>query len=335
MPRHEDIAQRETENKRFEISQKKQEEVRERAEHEAKLRARRDEEERRMLQKRREEDLLRKKAEDDRHKREQDEKKKVRDDEERRHREESDRQKRVEQELKKKLDDDKKRSEERRKKIEADRHVRLEEERRITEARRVAQEEELRRLEQENSEMLFKAANNDFSFLSMPARSELPPAPEIDLLAGSEDGASVDSRDDDDIYSYEGDSRSETSWQAESNASRSSETDHEYRKAPQRGKIDEATDDALDRISVGAITLKKQGKNDGTYLFGQRMMKVRLDSYTRRPVVVVGRENMELRDFVEKFRRVETVRQKGLASAIAASQFLASGGVLSAPAADK
>jgi len=166
---------------------------------------------------------------------------------------------------------------------------------------------------------MLKAANNDFSFLT--ERSTIPPEPEVDLLGGGSD--------DEDFYAKNKKSRrnkkSATQEQedeidaVESNQNISTDQTKTHRLAPQRGRIDELTDNLLDRITYG-VPIKKQGRNDGVYLLGQKMMKV-----NQHLQVTVGRNETSVKEFIEKFERVESIRQKGLQSALIMAKFMQSG----------
>jgi len=253
----------------------------------------------------------RKQISEEQKRQEEEHRKKSSEEEQRRAREEEERKKRVDAELKRKLDDDKKRSEERRKKIEEERRKRQDEDHRHHQDRLRFHEEETSRLEQEKNDLLFRTANNDFSFLDKNQKPSFNLADEIDLLGGSEDdrSASGSERSEDRDESYErGSNYSEDEYNSNSHSQL-------HRLSPQRGRVDEHTDNVLDNIRRLTTSIKKQGRNDGVYILGQRIMRVHLD-HTQKPRVTIGTNSYTIQEFVDKFERVETTRQKGLESAL-------------------
>jgi len=319
----------EEETKRIVIENKKEQEVSDRKKQDALERLRRDEEEKK---KKKAELAAKVKAEEERARKEAEERRKTEHEEHKRVREEEDRKKRVEVELKKKMDDDKKKAEERKKKMDEERKKRQEEDKRLAEERRLKQEEETRRLEEEHAELTLKAANNDFSFLTSTSNRTTLAEPEVDLLGGGSD--------DDEYYAKNKNPKSKGRRGIDSSAQLLTTDNNDdgtmnniesgikvntstHRLAPQRGRVDELTDNLLDRVEY-KISLKKQGKKDGVYLFGQKMMRVQLN-ISQQLRVLVGRDEMTIEDFVNKFERVEGLRQKGLESALMLTKFMQNG----------
>jgi len=86
--------------------------------------------------------------------------------------------------------------------------------------------------------------------------------------------------------------------------------DQRHREINQRGPLDAIADDFFDRIVSGVI-VKKSTKNDGVYLFGARIIRLKLMNGELH-VAVTPRNIIPLREFVQKFEKVELVRAKGL-----------------------
>jgi len=87
-----------------------------------------------------------------------------------------------------------------------------------------------------------------------------------------------------------------------------------HRSAPQRGPLDAKVDIFFDSVPVN-VTVKKIGNIDGVYLFGSRMMKIRIQN--DKLIVTLGPKNiLPIDQFVSKFERVETIRMKGLNAAL-------------------
>eukprot|EP01118_Nematostelium_gracile_P007892 TRINITY_DN258_c0_g1_i6.p1 TRINITY_DN258_c0_g1~~TRINITY_DN258_c0_g1_i6.p1 ORF type:complete len:205 (-),score=62.18 TRINITY_DN258_c0_g1_i6:91-705(-) len=87
----------------------------------------------------------------------------------------------------------------------------------------------------------------------------------------------------------------------------------QHRNLPSRGAIDELVDAFFDRTTVG-VSVKKNGRKDGVYLFGQRVIKVESDGVNI--FVCNAGKKQSMSDFITKFEAVEIVRAKGLQSAI-------------------
>ena len=99
---------------------------------------------------------------------------------------------------------------------------------------------------------------------------------------------------------------------------------HFFDFAVQRGVIDSLVDDALDDIQSG-VSIKKQGKVDGTYLYGARVMRIQqkngdlIGNLNIRFVnltcaVVQGKQEWDVETFVATFEKVELQKLKGLQS---------------------
>jgi len=75
----------------------------------------------------------------------------------------------------------------------------------------------------------------------------------------------------------------------------------------------------LDQIDV-RVTIQKQGNKDGTYLFGHRIIRPKVE---RSGVyIVLGSRRTELGEWIHQNERTEQLRQKGLVSAAAFVSFL-------------
>jgi len=93
---------------------------------------------------------------------------------------------------------------------------------------------------------------------------------------------------------YDDDSNSEDD-------TRSTNSNTQHRLSPQRGKIDELADNILDTISSLEVPVKKQGKNDGVYIFGQRIMRLTINRNNGIPHVFINQNtSMEIEDFLQK-----------------------------------
>jgi len=104
-------------------------------------------------------------------------------------------------------------------------------------------------------------------------------------------------------------------WDANDEAlSESQIINNSHRSAPQRGPLDAKVDIFFDSVPVN-VTVKKIGNIDGVYLFGSRMMKIRIQN--DKLIVTLGPKNiLPIDQFVSKFERVETIRMKGLNAAL-------------------
>jgi len=89
---------------------------------------------------------------------------------------------------------------------------------------------------------------------------------------------------------------------------------------PQRGKIDQAVDAFLDSISY-SVPIRKRGTMDGTYLFGCRIVKLQLSS-SNLPVVALGNQKLSFQEFIERYEKVELLRERGLKSAVSTQTML-------------
>jgi len=92
----------------------------------------------------------------------------------------------------------------------------------------------------------------------------------------------------------------------------------QHRLQPQRGPVDEVCDSIFDGYHALRVPLKKQGRQDGVYLFGMRIMKIYLqkENNIATPRVFVGQKVMLISEFLSKFERVEILRKKGFDSAV-------------------
>ena len=88
----------------------------------------------------------------------------------------------------------------------------------------------------------------------------------------------------------------------------------------QRGPIDAAADNYFDSVSL-SVEVKKNGRNDGVYVFGSRIMKIQSDSGSLvgkffrcidSSVVNAPKTRVTVDDFIAKFERTEALRLKGL-----------------------
>jgi len=87
-----------------------------------------------------------------------------------------------------------------------------------------------------------------------------------------------------------------------------------HRNLPQRGSIDVLVDDFLDQQSLD-IEVKKNGKNDGVYLFGSRLMKICVKE--GHLLVVLSQQNrIDISTFILKYEKVEKMRLRGLQAAM-------------------
>jgi len=104
----------------------------------------------------------------------------------------------------------------------------------------------------------------------------------------------------------------------------SSSSAHKFhRNSPQRGPIDESVDNFLDTLPIPAVPIKKQGKTDGIYLYGARIMRVSA-SRTGELSVIVGTNKLQISDYFNKYERTEIVRMKGLQSALIVATYVGS-----------
>lgn len=327
-------SKKEEEKKRFDVEDRKEQELIDRRRQEALERSRRMEEQQRItkLQESKEkEDMEKSKRESEQSKlKSQEEKKKQK--------EEAERKQRVELELKKKIEDDKKRADDRRNKIEEERKKRIEEDKKKSEERRKAQEEELKRLEKLNADMLNNIANNDYSFLTSNNEFQTKstdiidkPSDFIDLLGGESDIESASDSESDGEYGISSKFQSRSQQQQRQDISRKSNVQpglvqSQHRLAPQRGKIDELTDDYLDKLLFEVkLPLRKHGNRDGTYMYGMRIMKVTLIN-NRVPSVSAGKDNLSLEEFISKFEKVELTRRQGLESGLVVARMMMKNG---------
>jgi len=224
-----------------------------------------------------------------------------------------------EEELRKKEIENKKRAEERSRRIEEERKKRLDEMMKRQEEKKV----EIVPVEENNSKEPIESMN----FVSRD-RLEAQPIPDfIDLLGGAADedweprknNSRSQQKSRQLTHSYDDASNDDAS----DRSSRGSNSFAQHRLTPQRGRIDEMTDDILDSINWLEVPLKKQGKSDGVYLYGQRVMKIAINRNNGTPQVVLNpTQQMGIEDFLQKFMKCEKVRMKGLQSAIFMSRMM-------------
>jgi hypothetical protein len=86
-----------------------------------------------------------------------------------------------------------------------------------------------------------------------------------------------------------------------------------HRAGVQRGPIDAKFEDALDYYGTDVKTVKN-GKKDGVYLFGTRIVKAELNSLGD-VVVPLGKDKLRVMEFLDKFSKVEKLKLRGLAAA--------------------
>jgi len=102
----------------------------------------------------------------------------------------------------------------------------------------------------------------------------------------------------------------------------SSDANKSHRLSPQRGPIDESVDNLLDTLTT-AVPIKKQGRTDGVYLFGARIMRIS-KSRTGELTVIVGANKLQISEFLKKYEKTEVVRIRGLQSALTIATFVGS-----------
>jgi len=86
-----------------------------------------------------------------------------------------------------------------------------------------------------------------------------------------------------------------------------------HRVKPERGPLDKKTDSFLDSRSL-SVNVVKWGNRDGSYLFGQRIMKVQ--ELGGALMVIQGKKKLKIEDFTMNFDSTEYKRQQALFSAI-------------------
>jgi len=88
-----------------------------------------------------------------------------------------------------------------------------------------------------------------------------------------------------------------------------------HRDLPQRGSIDEAVDRYLDGVDL-SVQVVKQGRVDGVYVFGARIMRTELEQH--KIFVVNGKKKTEISTYIFQFEKTEMLRARGLDSAMQA-----------------
>jgi len=203
--------------------------------------------------------------------------------------------------------------EEKNRKLQMEQKQRFDEQNKADDRKRKIEEERRRVLEEEAHR-----SKNDFGFLTQPPIKQKFIDDEIDLLGGGSEDDRSSGMSDEEHYDLFG------GFEAESSTSDNDgiTSNKLHRLAPQRGKIDEITDDVLDRLSNPLVSLKKQGRNDGIYILGQRVMKVHIDRTLRQPRVTLANKHITIEEFIKKFEKVEATRMKGLQSAFFVTQMM-------------
>jgi len=88
--------------------------------------------------------------------------------------------------------------------------------------------------------------------------------------------------------------------------------DKPHRNMPQRGPIDQVTDEKLDSISSQVI-ITKRTKKDGCYTYGARVINVVKEGNTLK--VKCGSKTLLFDEFISKNEKIELMRLRGLNSA--------------------
>jgi len=304
----------EEEKKRIVVEQRKRQEEEDRRKRDEEERIRRDVQERKRQEEeeaKRKEEIRRQKEEEERQRREMEEEERQRQEAEKKAQQELElRRKKMEEELHKKMEDDKRRAEERKKKI-AEERLKKQEEERLRLAEQITEEESYSPVEVKHA--LTPDYNIPVMNENFPMNQQL--AQELDLLGGAEDEDYFEEHHDRDTY------REGNRHEARANGTTvytDSSRMHSHRSACERGPTDERVDEFLDTLPVPRVPILKHGKKDGVYMFGARIMKVQESSTL---YVLVGNKKMTIREFIDKFERVEHTRLKGFQSAMVMMKF--------------
>jgi len=206
-------------------------------------------------------------------------------------------------------------AEERKKKMEADRRRQLEEQALRAEEERKRLEQERLQREQEELKELEELKKNE-PVLQVTAQHKAQP--DYDLLAGEV----AETHDEPEHHSHHVHHHEDAQEDMYSNYSEfgSSNWTSWHRQISARGEIDSRVDEKLDSIPT-VVKITKTGKTDGTYLFGSRVMRTKLDKQ-HEPQVVIGASTMGLEQFIRKFEKVETTKLRGLVGASPLIQFM-------------
>jgi len=112
----------------------------------------------------------------------------------------------------------------------------------------------------------------------------------------------------------------------------SSGSTKKHRDKPQRGPVDVIVDQYFDSVLL-SVPVIKQGKNDGFYLFGSRLIKIAYNenfnnsnNFDNINVIIGNHHHLILiSEFISKFERIEVLKLKGLSSAKAACNLMSIG----------
>jgi len=146
----------------------------------------------------------------------------------------------------------------------------------------------------------------------------IPNAPAIDLLGGL-----TDEEDEEPLFEREElhrvvPKRASQPWDQAPPQQRQIDggvSSSRHRDLPQRGPVDIVADEWFDGVSHLRVAVKKSARLDGVYLFGTRVIKLKLE-HGQLYVTITPKNVMTLAAFVERFDRVEALRVKGLNAAI-------------------